>query len=93
MKELETLKTNRHKYSRIAQIQSLFRQNEKQLRKQNNIPETEDCEILAGYVSYTCDDSKILVSEDEHFWAHSDNISKELGILVVAEWDVQQLIT
>ena len=68
-------------------ILEMFRQNERQLKKNPNIPEIEDCSIIAGYHDFQGDNKK-LVSEDEHFWGYKDLISDTWHIQVKEEWSV-----
>lgn len=71
-------------------VLEVFKENEEELTKAENIPEREDCEIIAGYKAIEAKE-KILISEDEHFWGYKELIKKEFGIEVVEEWDCHKL--
>src|SRR3989344_2630798 len=51
----------------ISKIKELFKNNEKQLTKERNIPEDDDFEIISGYYKHNCKGIRHLISEDEHF--------------------------
>jgi len=70
----------------ISPIKTFFEINEKELTKQDNIPEDEDCEIILTYYNYKAEKDKYLISADEHFWGYKEEIKKEFNINVVEEW-------
>lgn len=74
----------------IEKIKLIFINNEKELKKERNIPEDDDLKIISGYMNYN--EAKYFISEDEHFWGYRDLIFKEFGIEIVEEWNVHKLI-
>jgi hypothetical protein len=71
----------------FSDVKQFFIDNEKNLKKEFNIPEDEDCSIIAGYRDYK-GENKILVSEDEHFWGYKDLIFNKFEITIIEEWNV-----
>lgn len=85
------------KAKEFESIKDFFKQNARQLQKSknhkySNIPEDDDCQILAGLVHFSCQGTKFLLSEDEHFWAYSDLILKEYNIQIIKEWECDLLV-
>src|SRR3989344_981203 len=79
------------KPNQFQHIKEFFKRNEQQLKKAKigrytNIPEDDDCQILAGLIGIQASGKKLLISHDEHLWGYSDPISKEYGISIVEEW-------
>jgi hypothetical protein len=77
-------------------IKDFFKKNERPLKKARqarytNIPEDDDCQILAGLIGFPASGTKFLVSQDEHFWGYADLILGEYGIQVVKEWECHTL--
>lgn len=71
----------------IDEIKKLFLENEKELKKDPNIPEDEDLEILAGYKYFETNNQKIIISEDEHFWGYHELIRNNLNMHAYPEWN------
>lgn len=76
----------------IASIKLFFIRHERKLKKERNLPEDDDLEIIAGYVGYDCSGEKHLISQDEHFWRYKDLISNEFRIIVTEEWNCDKLL-
>lgn len=74
-------------------IKTVFTDNEKELKKEGNIPEDDDLMIIAGYVNYKSEGEKYLITEDEHFWGYKDLILNEFNIIITEEWDCHKLIS
>jgi hypothetical protein len=74
-----------YKVENAKDIKQFFKDNEKELKKPNNIPEKDDCQILKGLIEFKTDKDKILISDDEHFWGYSDEIEKEYQIEILEE--------
>jgi len=71
----------------FTHIKKLFEENEQELKKNSNIPEDEDCEIIAGYVSYDSKkQAKVLITNDEHFYGYKELIWDNFLVRVVEEW-------
>lgn len=68
-------------------VKQFFIDNERDLKKKSNIPEDEDCSIIAGYIKLD-QENKILVSEDKHFWGYKDLIFNKYKITILEEWNV-----
>ena len=82
----------------IVQIQEFFKKHETPLKKTrrnpqkyNNIPEPDDCQILASLVRYSTGLQKTFISADEHFWAYGEEIKGTFNIEVVQESDCNTL--
>ena len=75
---------------RAPNVQEIFKQNEQELRKDKNIPELDDCSIIAGLLQEESQ-KKFLISEDEHFWGYKRIIQEEFNITIVPEWDCQNM--
>lgn len=80
-------------------IKLFFQNNERTLRKSRrpeytNIPEDDDCMILAGLYEYQIgnDGEKHLISADEHFWGYDDLIKVNYGIIIVKEYQSHRII-
>lgn len=78
-------------------IKDFFKKNERPLKKSKNppytnIPGDDDCQILAGLISFSCHGTKFLVSEDEDFWGYADVILTKFGINIVKEWECHTLV-
>ncbi len=69
----------------------LFESNEKELKKETNIPEEDDLRIIAGYKNHTAEEAKFFITEDEHFWAYSELIYDNFSIRVIKEWECNKL--
>lgn len=72
-------------------VKSMFVDNEKELKKEKNIPEDDDCKIIKGYFEYDSEDSKTIISEDEHFWGYEDLIKEKFQIIVIEEWNCDKV--
>ena len=70
-------------------VKKVFFSQEKELKKKNNIPEDDDCAIIAGLQKISGE--KIIVSEDEHFWGYEDLIQETFDIKVVKEWECDKI--
>jgi len=66
-------------------VKPIFQENEIDLKKNSNIPEPEDCQIIATFQKI--DGQKVLISEDEHFWVYADLIKKHFDIQIYPEWN------
>jgi hypothetical protein len=75
----------------IDDIKSFFKRNERELKKENNLPEDEDMEILSGYINFNGGGEKHLITQDEHFWRYKDLILEEFKITVVEEWNCDEI--
>lgn len=75
------------KDNNIDSIKKIFLDNEKELKKESNIPEDDDLAILAGFNKFISVGRKFLISEDEHFWGYSDLIKDNCRINVIKEWE------
>ncbi len=71
----------------IEGIRRLFVNNERQLKKEKNIPDDDDLKIISGYLKFNGSSKKNLVTADEHFWGYADLIEKEYNIFIVKEWE------
>lgn len=72
-------------------VKQYFHTIKKKLNKSNNpiysdIPEDDDLSIIKGYLLFTTP-TKILVSEDEHFWGYSTEIETKYNIKIFHEKD------
>lgn len=76
-----------NKDENITGIKQIFMRNEKQLKKNRNIPEDDDLKIIAGYQKFISAGIKYLVTEDEHFWGYEDVIRANFGINIIKEWE------
>ena len=72
-------------------IKSLFIDNEQELKREGNIPEDDDCDIIAAYRDFS-PEQKYLVSADEHFWGYKELIQTHFAITVVEEWNCDSLV-
>ncbi|PIN72146.1 hypothetical protein COV21_03095, partial [Candidatus Woesearchaeota archaeon CG10_big_fil_rev_8_21_14_0_10_45_5] len=68
-----------------------FVENERQLKKEKNIPEDDDFKIIAGYINAFDENCKLFITEDEHFWGYSDLISSNFKINVIKEWECHKI--
>lgn len=75
----------------FSDILEFFKNNEKELTKEKNIPEEDDCKILAGYINFALEGNKFLISEDEHFWRYKDLILENYNINIIEEWNCHLL--
>ena len=76
------------KDSNINRIIQLFKDNEKELKKDTNIPNDDDCAVLGGYIKFSLGEGrKYLISHDEHFWGYKSLIKNNFDIIVVEEWN------
>lgn len=80
------------KIEEISEMCLFFKNNERKLKKLKNIPEDDDCKILKAFSLFPCNNTKFIISEDEHFWGYKDFISKEWKISVIEEWVCDSLI-
>lgn len=71
----------------IDKIKEIFADNERELKKERNMPEDDDFKIIAGYQKYDCAGDKYLITEDEHFWGYSGLISENFKIQIIKEWE------
>jgi hypothetical protein len=74
-------------------LKRYFKENERQLSKDQNLPEDEDFRIMAGFCVFDCKGIKVLISEDEHFWAYEDILKEKCDIRVVKEWECSSLLS
>jgi len=88
---INTSYQNINKSDDITLIRKIFHDNEKKLKRGSNIPEDDDCKILAGYQKIDCSGIKYLISADEHFWGYDDLIAKNCSINVVSERECDSL--
>ncbi|MBI4451238.1 hypothetical protein HY642_04645 [Candidatus Woesearchaeota archaeon] len=84
------------KAAHFIHIKEFFKQNERPLKKAKgsrytNIPEDDDCQILAGLIEHPCTGARFLISHDEHFWGYADLIETQYGVVIVKEWECQVL--
>jgi len=77
----------------IFNIKDIFIKNERELKKDRNIPEDDDLMILSGYCSYEASGSKYFITEDEHFLGYDDLIQSNFGITIVKEWECHKLVS
>ncbi|MBW2976003.1 hypothetical protein KY347_01000 [Candidatus Woesearchaeota archaeon] len=87
------------KSENFSSVKSFFQANARPLKKSqkpkySNIPEDDDCMILAGLAEHTSngDVKKYLITSDEHFWGYRDLIDSKYNILIVEEWLCHKLI-
>jgi len=80
------------KSDNITNLKHLFTKSEQKLTREGNIPEDDDLKIMKGYEEFCCLGKKLLISMDEHFWGYKDLIFKELGIIIIPEWDCDKCI-
>jgi len=80
------------KEDNIKRIKDIFINNERELKKEKNIPEEDDLKIIAGYLKYKCEGNKIFITEDEHFWRYDDIILNNFKIHVVKEWECHLIV-
>lgn len=71
----------------IDEIKEIFKNNERKLKREKNIPEDDDFKIIAGYCKHSCVGKKCFISEDEHFWEYDDLILTNFSIHIVKEWE------
>lgn len=76
----------------IAKVKEIFVNAKRELKKERNIPEDDDLNIIVGYSKYGCDGNKYLISEDEHFWGYSDLILDKFGINIIKEWECHLIV-
>jgi len=74
------------KDNNIDKTKEIFVNDEKELKKEKNIPEDDDLKIITGYCNYECKGKKYFITEDEHFWGYSDLILENFKIQVIEEW-------
>lgn len=70
----------------IDEIKEIFVNNERELKKEKNIPGDDDFKIIAGYYKCGCDGNKYFITEDEHFWGYDDLILGNFKIQIIKEW-------
>jgi DNA polymerase elongation subunit (family B) len=90
--DIEKNYQNINKSEDITSIKQFFTSNEKELKKERNLPEDDDLMILSGYKQFETDLKKNLISADEHFWGYDDLIENEFNIFVVKEGECHQHI-
>lgn len=71
----------------IENVKRLFIDNERDLKKERNIPEDDDLMILKAYSEQESEETKYFITHDEHFWGYKDLILENFGITVVEEWN------
>ncbi|MFH0752871.1 MAG: hypothetical protein V1914_04750 [archaeon] len=80
-----------HKKEDYTAIKEFFKINERRLSKSergySNIPEPDDCKILAGFIEHQSEGDKFLITEDEHFWGYTDLIKEAYNVQVIPEWE------
>jgi len=84
------------KNANFSDIKKFFQNNERSLKKAKsgrytNIPEDDDCSILAGLKEFIWTGPKIIITEDEHFWGYDDLIFRDHGITIIKEWECHRL--
>lgn len=81
----------------IDYLKELFKENERELKKgrekkEKNISEDDDLSILKGLMNKEVEGKKYLISHDEHFWGYKDLIKGNSSIIVIEEWNCNNLI-
>lgn len=71
----------------ITHIRKVFVDNERNLKKEKNIPEDDDLKIISGYIKFEGVCKKLFITEDEHFLGYSDLLLKNFKINVINESD------
>jgi hypothetical protein len=74
-----------NKSEEIRDLRDLFIENEKELKKERNLPEDDDLKIMKGYAEFTSEQDKLLISQDEHFWGYKNLIENHLNISIIPE--------
>ncbi|MFP4190138.1 MAG: hypothetical protein ACLFSL_03820, partial [Candidatus Woesearchaeota archaeon] len=92
MEEIRTGFKEIRKSNDYDDIKTFFQENERDLAKSarnperySNIPEDDDCSILAALRDLSTDKEKLLISADEHFWGYDDIILYTHNIKIVKE--------
>ena len=75
----------------IDAIKQIFLDNEKDLKKQENIPEDDDLKIISGFDKFISSGRKFLVSEDEHYWGYCGLIKDNFNINIMKEWECHKI--
>lgn len=78
------------KSDEFEDVKSFFEKNEKELKRETNIPENDDCKILKAYFEYEAD-KKHFVSADEHFWGYKKEIQEYYDIIITERWFCHKL--
>ncbi len=76
----------------ISSTKEFFKNNERNLKKENNIPEDDDISIMKAFKFFQAKGQKFFVSEDEHFWGYKELIESEFKFKVIEEWLCSSLL-